>query len=92
MSVHEMSAYADSDGATCLDSRRSVSGGEHSTGWGARSPGSQGRAQVVVLSSSSEAEYFALAEIVKEVLRLRQVQPCITPNVVDVSIKSFEDN
>ena len=38
VSVHEMSAYADSDHATCLDGRRSGSGGGHSTGGGVKPP------------------------------------------------------
>ena len=60
-----MSAYVDSDHATCPDSRRSVSGGAILLGGGVISWFS--RAQRVTASASSESEYVALAEIVNEV-------------------------
>ena len=53
----EMTASADSDHATCLDTRRSVSGGAVLLG-GARSAGSPGHR--VTATGTSESEYVAL--------------------------------
>ena len=68
-----MRALVDSDHATCLDTRRSASGGAvlfsgGSTSWFSR-------AQTTTEEGTSEAEYVAMSEIVKEVLFLRQIQP-----------------
>lgn len=64
VSGREMSAYVDSDHPTCLDSRRLMSGGAvQLTGdliaWFSRA------------LSPSEAEYIALAEIVKYIILLK---------------------
>lgn len=55
---------------------------------GARSPGTQ---QVVALSSS-DAQYMALAEIVKYVFYFRHVQRFVTPKVDDIPIQIFEED
>lgn len=86
----EMSAYMDSDHGTCLDSRRSVSGGKIKLAGGSIAPFS--RMQHVVASSSPKAEHITLAEVVNEVLYLRQIKQCITPNKDEVPIKVDEDN
>ena len=86
----KMSAYVDSDHATCPDSRRSVSGGAVLLGSGAISWFS--RAQRVTASASSESEYVALAEIVNETKFLRQVQEFILPNLRSYAIPIMEDN
>ena len=64
-----MSAYVDSDHATCSNSRRSVSGGTVMLGGGAITWFS--RAQRLTTSASSESEYVVLAEIVNETKFLR---------------------
>ena len=66
-----MEAYTDSDFGACLDKRRSVSGAvlilaEGAIIW-------HSRMQEVTASGTSEAEYVALSEVVKEVIFLRQV-------------------
>lgn len=50
------------------------------------------KTQHVVVLSSCEATYIALADIVKEILGLGQVQQFGTPNKNDVSIQTFGDN
>ena len=72
-----MSAYVDSDLATCPDSRRSVFGGAVIPSGDAVSWFSQ--APRVAASASSASEYVALAEIVDdEVKFLREVQDFMT--------------
>ncbi|CAM9520770.1 unnamed protein product, partial [Ascophyllum nodosum] len=86
-----MSAYVDSDHATCPDSRRSVSGGAVMLGGGTISWFS--RAQRVTASASSESEYVALAEIVNETkFLLHQVQEFIMPTLRSCTISIMEDN
>ena len=67
-----MEAYTDSDFGACLDTRRSISGAVLMLAKGAISWHS--RMQEVTASGTSEAEYVALPEVVKEVLFLKQVQ------------------
>ena len=85
-----MSAYVDSDHATCPDSRRSVSGGAVMLQGGRISWFS--RAQGLTASASSESEYVALAEIVNETKFLRQVQAFIMPSLKSCTISIIEDN
>ena len=85
-----MSAYVDSDHATCPNSRRSVSGGAVMLGGGTISWFS--RAQRVTASVSSESEYVTLAEIVNETKFLRQVQEFIMPTLRSCTISIMEDN
>ena len=66
-----MEAYTDSDFGACLDTRRSGSGAVLMLAKGAISWHS--RMQKVIAWGTSEAEYVALSEVVKEVLFLRQV-------------------
>ena len=81
----EMVAYA-----TCCDTRRSVSSGAVMLRGGAISW--QSRSQEVAASGRSEAEYVALAEIVKEVLFLRQVRAFILPLLLNSPIILHEYN
>ena len=85
-----MTAYADSDHATFLDTRRSVSGEAVLLGRGAISwfP----RTQRVTATGTSESEYVALWEGIIEVLFLRQVQEFVTPTINDYSVIVNEDN
>ena len=85
-----MSAYVDSDHATCRDSRRSVSGGEVMLGGGTISWFSC--AQRVTASASPESEYVALAKIVNETKFLRQVQGFIMPTLRSCTISIMEDD
>ena len=85
-----LSAYVDSDHATCPDSRRSVSGGTVMLGGGTISWFS--RAQRVTASASSKSEYAALVEIVSEIKFLRQVQEFIMPTLRSCTILIMEDN
>ena len=85
-----MEAYTDSDFGACLDTRRSVSGGVLMLAKGAISWHS--RMQEVTASSTSEAEYVALLEVVKEVLFLRQVQEFMEPSMRVGAVNVFEDN
>ena len=64
-----MEAYTDSDFGACLDTRRSVSGAVLMLAKGAISWHS--RMQEVTAAGTSEAEYVALSEVVKDVLFLR---------------------
>ena len=86
----EMLAYADSDHATCPDTRRLVSGGAVLLGGAAISWYS--RTQEITASGTSESEYVALAEIVKEVLFLRQVQAFIMQTMQSHPITIKKDN
>ena len=85
-----MSAYVDSEHATCPDSRRSVSGGAVILGGGTISWFS--RAQRVTASASSESEYVVLAEIVNETKFLRQVEESIIPTLKSCTTSIMEDN
>ena len=50
------------------------------------------RMQELTASGTSEAEYVALSEVVKEVLLLRQVQESMGPSVRVGVVNVFEDN
>ncbi|CAN0436833.1 unnamed protein product, partial [Ascophyllum nodosum] len=65
-----MRAFVNSDHATCLDTRRSTSGGAVHLSGGAISWYT--RAQATTAKETSEVEYVAMSEIVNEVLFLRQ--------------------
>ena len=85
-----MEAYTDSDVGVCLDTRRSVSGAVLMLAKGAISWHST--MQEATASGSSEAEYVALSEVVKEVLLLRQVQEFMGPSMRVGAVNVFEDN
>ena len=85
-----MNAYADSDYATCRDSRRSVTGGAVLLGEGAISWFS--RMQGTVAAGTTEAEYVALSDVVQEVLFLRQMQEFMVPSLKHYPITIREDN
>ena len=85
-----MSAYVDSDHATCQDSRRSVSCGAVILRGGAVSWLS--RAQRVTASVSSELKYVALEEIVNETKFLRRGQEFIVPTLRSCTISIMENN
>ena len=85
-----MEVYMDSNFGACLDARRSVSGAVLMLAKGAISWHS--RMQEVTASSTSEAEYVALSEVVKEVLLLRQVQEFMEPSMRVGAMNVFEDN
>ena len=67
-----MEEYTDSGFGACLNTKRSVSGAVLMLAKGAISWYS--RMQEVIASGTSETQYVALSEVVKEVLFLRQVQ------------------
>ena len=50
------------------------------------------RMQEVTASGTSEAEYFALSEVVKEVLFLRQVQEFMEPSIKVGAVSVLKDN
>ena len=85
-----MEAYTDSDFGACLDTRRLASGAVLMLAKGAISWHS--RMQEVTASGTSEAEYVALSEVVKEVLFLRQVQKFMKPSMRVGAVNVFEDN
>ena len=85
-----MEAYTDSDFGACLDTRRSVSGAVLMLAKGAISWHS--RMQEVTAAGTSEAEYVALSEVVKDVLFLRQVQEFMEPSMRVGAVNVFEDN
>ena len=85
-----MEAYTASDFGGCLDTRRSVSGAVLMLAKGGISWHS--RMQEVKASGTSEAEYIALSEVVKEVLFLRQVQEFMEPSMRVGAVNVFEDN
>ena len=85
----KLSAWVDSDHATCPDTRRSVSGAAVMLGGGAISWFS--RAQRVTAAATSESEYVALAEVVNELRFLRQVKAFMMPPL-DLNIYIHEDN
>ena len=86
----ELLAYVDADYATDVDKRRSVSGGIVMLGGAAISWFS--RMQKVSALSTSEAEYIALSEGVKEILFLQQVHSFMGPRMDEYCINVFEDN
>ena len=83
-------ACANSDFGACLDPRRSVSGAVLMLAKGAISWHS--RVQEVTASGTSEAEYVALSEVVKEVLFLRHVQEFMGLSMRVGAVDVFEDN
>ena len=85
----KLSAWVDTDHASCPDTRRSVSGGAVMLGGGAISWFS--RAQRITATVTSESEYVALAEIVNELRFLRQVKAFMVPPI-DYNIRLHEDN
>ena len=85
-----LQAFADADYATQATDRGAVSGGLVMCGGACGSWFS--RAQKCVTLSTREAEYVALADIVKEVLFLRQVWRFMLPDVGMPCIPVFEDN
>ena len=85
-----MEAYTDSDFGACLDTRRSVSSAVFMLAKGAISWHS--RMQEVTASSTSEAEYVALSEVVKEVPSLRQMQDFKGTSMRVGAVNVFEDN
>ena len=62
-----------------------VDAGEGTISW-------HSRMQEVTASGTSEAEYVALSEVVKEVLFLRQVQEFMEPSMRVGAVNVFEDN
>ena len=80
-------AFVDLGHATRLDTRRSTSGGSVLLGGGAISwfP----RAQAATSEGTSEAEYAAMSEIVKEILFLCQVQAFTIPSRVIILSTSW---
>ena len=85
-----MEVYTDSDFGACLDTRRSFSGAVLMLAKGAISWHS--RMQEVTASGTSEAEYVALSEVVKEILFFRQVQEFMEPSIKVGAVNVFEDN
>ena len=85
-----MEAYTDSNFGACLDTRRLTSGAVLMLAKGAISWHS--RMQEVTASGTSEAEYVALPEVVKEVIFLRQVQKFMKPSMRVGAVNVFEDN
>ncbi|CAB1113034.1 unnamed protein product [Ectocarpus sp. CCAP 1310/34] len=82
--------YADADFASKVADRRSVLGGIVTCGGGAVSWFS--RTQKCVTLSTTEAEYVALGDVVKEILFLRQIWRFMLPQVGMPCIPIFEDN
>ena len=85
-----MKAYTDSNFGACLDTRRSVSSAVLMLAKGAISWHS--RMQEVTTSSTSEEEYVALSEVVKEVLFLIQAPEFMKPSLRVGAVNVFEDN
>ena len=50
------------------------------------------RVQAVTVSVTSEAEYVALSEAVKEAITLRQMQDFMEPSITIDAVKVFEGN
>ena len=85
-----MEAYTDSEFGACLKTRRSVSGAvlmlaNRAINW-------HSRRQEVTASGTSEAEYVALSEVVKEVLFLGQVQEFMEPSIRVGVVNVLEDS
>ena len=85
-----MEAYTDSNFGACLDTRRSDSGAMLMLAKGAISWHS--RMQKVTASGTSEADYVASSEVVKQVLFLRQVHELMEPSMRVGAVNVFEDN
>ncbi|CAB1113036.1 unnamed protein product [Ectocarpus sp. CCAP 1310/34] len=85
-----LQGYADADFASKAADRRSVSGGIVTCGGGAVSWFSI--TQKCVTLSTTEAEYVALGDVVKEILFLRQIWRFMLPQVGMPCIPIFEDN
>ena len=85
-----MEVYMDLNFGACLDTRRSVWGAVLMLAKGAISW--QSKMQEVTASGTSEAEYVALSEVVKEVIFLRQVQEFMEPSMRVGAMNVFEDN
>ena len=86
----ELAVYADADYAEKENDRRSVSGIAVTLGGTAVSHAS--KTQRVVSLSTSEAEYIAAGDGVKEALFVRAVLSFIAPETSGASIKVLEDN
>ena len=84
-----MQVFADADYASKATDRRSVSGGLVVCGGASVSWFS--RTQKCVTLSTTEAEYVALADVIKEVLFLRQIWRLMLPEVGMPCIPVFED-
>lgn len=84
----KMLAYANSDYATCLDTRCSVSSGAILLGGGVISWYSR----IQGITTSATSEYVALVETVKETLFLRQVEIFIMPTLESYTIKIWRTN
>ncbi|CAB1106091.1 unnamed protein product [Ectocarpus sp. CCAP 1310/34] len=85
-----MQVFVDADYASKAADRRSVSGGLVMCVWGGVTWFS--RTQKSVTLSTTEAEYVAIADVLKEVLFLRQVWRFILPDASMPCIPVFEDN
>ena len=85
-----MQVFADADYASKAADRRSVSGGLLMSGGACVSWFS--KTQKCGILSATEAEYVALADVIKEVLFLRQVWRFMLPDVGMACIPVFEDN
>ncbi|CAB1109908.1 unnamed protein product [Ectocarpus sp. CCAP 1310/34] len=83
-------SFQSADFASKAADRRSVSGGIVTCGGGAVSWFS--RTQKCVTLSTTEAEYVALGDVVKEILFLRQIWRFMLPQVGMPCIPIFEDN
>ncbi|CAB1110909.1 unnamed protein product [Ectocarpus sp. CCAP 1310/34] len=86
----KLAGYADADFASKAANRRSVSGGIVTCGGGSVSWFS--RTQKCVTLSTTEAEYVALGDVVKEIIFLRQIWRFMLPQVGMPCIPIFEDN
>ncbi|CAB1097046.1 unnamed protein product [Ectocarpus sp. CCAP 1310/34] len=85
-----MQVFVDADYASKAADRRSVSGGLVMCGGGCVTWFS--RTQKCVTLSTTEAEYVAIADVLKEVLFLRQVWRFMLPDAGMPCIPVFEDN
>ena len=85
-----LEVYADADYADKANDRRSVSGTAITLGGTAVSHAN--KTQHVVSLSTSEAEYIAAADGVKEALFARVVLSFVAPKTSGASIKALEDN
>ncbi|CAB1120041.1 unnamed protein product [Ectocarpus sp. CCAP 1310/34] len=85
-----LQGYADANFVSKAADRRSVSGGIVTCGGGAVSWFS--RTQKCVTLSTTEAEYVALGDVVKEILFLRQIWRFMLPQVGMPCIPVFEGN
>ena len=83
-----MEEYTDSGFGACLNTKRSVSGAVLMLAKGAISWHS--RMQEVTASGTSETQYVALSEVVKEVIFLRQVQEFMEPSMRVGAVNVFE--